>query len=63
MKIFGSTLQVFEILFLISGIAILVSLPFWTSGLGLNMWIFAKIAYLTGIVFFIADVARNKHGA
>ncbi len=63
MRILGFKLKIFEALFLLSGLAMLVSLP-WISGFGFNLWIFAKVAYFTGIVFFIADVIfKNNHGS
>ncbi len=62
MKILGFKLKIFEVCFLLSGLAMFVSLP-WISGLGFNLWLFAKIAYFTGIVFFVVDViSKNKHG-
>jgi len=59
MKILGFKLKVFEICFLLSGLVMLASLP-WINGFGFNLWLFAKIAYFTGIVFFISDVMRVK---
>ncbi len=62
MKILGFKLKVSEILFMLSGLAMLVSLP-WISGSGFSLWLFAKIAYFTGVIFFIANIiSKNKHG-
>ncbi len=61
-KILGFKLKISEVFFLLSGLMILASLP-WISGSGFNLWLFAKVAYFTGIVFFITDViSKNKHG-
>ncbi len=59
MKILGFRLKIYEVSFLLSGLAILISLP-WIGGSGYNLWIFAKIAYFIGVVFFISDVMRVK---
>ncbi len=62
MKILGFKLKTFEVCFLLSGLAILASLP-WINGSGFNLWLFAKFAYFIGIVFFITDViSKNKNG-
>ncbi len=62
MKILGFRFKISEVFFLLSGLALLISLP-WISGSGFNLWIFAKVAYFTGIGFFIADViSKNKYG-
>lgn len=51
-------LKPYEILFLIAGLGILISLPWIETG-GLNIWLIAKLAYALGIVFFIIDLFKK----
>jgi len=58
-KIYGLLkLKPHEILLFLSGVGILISLPYF-HGFGLNIWLLAKALYLLGVLLFIFNVAKK----